>query len=107
MLRQRQPRYENRKLLDLPHDSPCFAQFRHQCNAHLGCVPAHDNALAGGHGAGLKASDNRHASVCPEAHDYLDGRKGGWSLEEKRSEWDRAYIATQYHYWTSGKVRVA
>jgi hypothetical protein len=104
---QRKPRYENEKLRKLPRTSPCFADFEHDCIAHLGCVPAHDNSLQGGHGAGLKASDNRHASVCQEAHDLIDGRKGGWSQDEKRGAWERAYIATQYYYWTNGKVKVA
>jgi hypothetical protein len=41
VLRQREPRYENRKLLDLAHETPCMAQFEHDCNGYLGCVPAH------------------------------------------------------------------
>lgn len=104
MLRQRQPRYVNKKLTDLAHEAPCMAQFPHTCNGPS--VPAHDNSLSGGHGAGLKSHDYRHAAVCPAAHDLIDGRAGGWSLEEKRAEWDRAYIATWHYYWTNGKVTV-
>jgi hypothetical protein len=106
VLRQREPRYENRKLLDLAHETPCMAQFEHDCNGYLGCVPAHENSLAGGHGMGKKADDQLHAAVCPNAHDILDGRKGGWDLETKRSEWTRAHRATWRYYWTNGKVVV-
>lgn len=84
-----------------------MAQFPHECNAHCGCVPAHENSLASGHGLGKKADDQEHAAVCANAHDFLDGRKGGWDLETKRAEFERAKRATWRYYWTSGKVKVA
>jgi hypothetical protein len=46
------------------------------------------------------------AAVCPEAHDYIDGRKGGWDRETKQTEWDRAYIAYQEWLWESGRIKV-
>lgn len=97
--------YRNRKLLDLAHEAPCCAQFPHRCNGKS--IPAHSNQQAHGRGYAHKTDDQFHAAVCPEAHDFLDGRKGGWTKEEKASEWDRAYIATQRHYWNTGKVQVA
>ena len=102
--------YRNRKLLDLAHDAPCCAEFDHQCaqpHEPLSdgvCVPAHSNRLAHGRGAGHRAADIFHAAVCPEAHDYIDGRKGGWDRETKHAEWNRAYIKTQLYYWENGKV---
>lgn len=97
--------YRNRNLLDLAHEAPCCAQFPHRCNGQS--VPAHSNELLYGRGASHKSDDIFHAAVCPEAHDYIDGRKGGWDKETKRAEWARAYIATQRFYWTNGKVRTA
>jgi hypothetical protein len=37
----------------------------------------HDNSLAGGRGASLKAPDWRTAAGCHNAHDLIDGRAGG------------------------------
>lgn len=96
--------YRNRKLLDLAHEAPCFAQFPHDCNGPS--VPAHGNELRLGRGHAHKCHDNFHAAVCPEAHDFIDGRKGGWTLEEKRAEWWLAYIAYQVWLWTEKKLRI-
>lgn len=97
--------YRNRKLLDLSHDAPCLAQFPHIHNGPS--VPAHSNEQRHGRGHSHKSHDNFHAAVCPEAHDFIDGRKGGWDRDTRQAEWDRAYIATQIYYWQTGKVRVA
>jgi len=85
-----------------------MAQFPHSCGwPRVQCVPAHSNQQKHGRGKDLKSDDQFHAAVCPEAHDLIDGRKGGWTKEEKAAEWDRAYIATQRYYWQNGKVQVA
>lgn len=96
--------YRNRALLDLAHDAPCLAQFPHRCSGPS--VPAHSNEQRHGRGHGHKADDCFFAIVCPEAHDYLDGRKGGWAKEEKRAEWDRANVATQRYLWTNKLIEV-
>lgn len=97
--------YRSRKLLDLCHDTPCMADFPHQCSGTT--VPAHSNDLMFGRGASFKADDCFVAALCPDAHDYVDGRKGGWAKDEKRAAWLRAYVKTQRWQWTNGKLEVA
>lgn len=70
-------------------------------------MPAHSNELMFGRGASHKAHDCFFAAVCPEAHDLIDGRKGGWDKETKHAAWLRAYIKTMVLLWSDGKVRVA
>jgi hypothetical protein len=104
---QKQPRYENRRLLDLAHTAPCFACFPHQCTQHLGCVPAHANWLAFGKGVGLKAHDWAFAAMCGPAHDIIDRRVPS-DMDEAmlQQEWMRAFISTQDHLWANRLLRV-
>lgn len=99
--------FRSRKLLNLLHDTPCMAQFPHDCTAHLSVVPAHANDLLFGRGSYHKPDDCFVAAMCQEAHDFIDGRKGGWPKESKRSEWMLAYVETQRYLWTHEKVKVA
>ena len=85
--------YRNRKHLNLLHDVPCMAQFPHQCQGPS--VPMHSNALQFDRGASFKAPDWAVAAGCNAAHDFIDGRRGGWDKETKRAEWMLAYIKTQ------------
>lgn len=105
---QKTPRYENRRLLDLAHNMPCFACFPHKCEQHLGCHPAHANWQAFGKGVGHKAHDWAFASVCRIAHDVLD-RRVPFGMDEDMlfHEWLRAFISTQDHLWKERKVRIA
>lgn len=96
--------YRNKKLTDLAHHAPCFAQFPHQCNGPS--VPCHSGEQKHGRGHGHKCHDIFTAFACPEAHDHFDGRKGGWDRETRQAEWDRAYIATQVWLWETGRVIV-
>lgn len=70
-------------------------------------VPAHSNELKWGRGAYHKSPDCFFAAVCPPAHDFIDGKRGGWTKDEKHSEWLRAYIETQRQLWILGKLKVA
>lgn len=97
--------YKNRRLLDLAHEMPCMARFPHRCQGSV--VPCHANGLEWGRGHGHRSDDIFFAACCQAAHDFIDGRAGGWTKEEKRSEWLRAYIETQRFIWTEGKVKVA
>lgn len=106
--------YRNRKLLDLAHEVPCKAQFKHDCtgayvqdNGLYLSIPAHSNRSIFGRGGWHKSPDNFFAAVCPPAHDLIDGRAGGWDKETKDAEWLRAYVATQVHLWAEGLVKVA
>lgn len=78
------------KLKDAARDYPCA-----HCGRQDGTVvPAHNNELAFGRGAGFKTKDFLIAYLCHECHDYCDGRRGGLTLEEKRALWHRAYTQT-------------
>lgn len=97
--------YRNRRLLDLAHEIPCQADFPHVCEGSV--VPAHSNQGIFGRGAFYKSHDWAYAALCHDAHDYVDGRRGGWAKEDKQAAWLRAYIKTQTYIWENGKVRVA
>lgn len=105
---QKQPRVENRTLLDLAHTAPCFAAFPHKCTAHLGCHPAHNNWQQFGKGVGKKTSDWLVAFVCGAAHKILDGHLGQETLsrDERLHHWINAFIATWDWLWREKKVRV-
>ena len=70
-------------------------------------VPCHSNQSIFGRGASLKSHDWAFCAGCRDAHDYLDGRKGGWDKETKHAEWLRAFVKTQNYLWQEGKVMVA
>lgn len=97
--------YRNRRLLDAIHEAPCCAVFPHQCSGTV--IPAHSNEARFGRGYAYKSHDWAVAALCPEAHDYVDGKKGGWDKETKHAEWLRAYIKTQDWLWQTGRVKVA
>ena len=97
--------YRNRRLLDLAHEMPCFADFPHDCRGSV--VPCHSNQQIFGRGASYKSHDWAFAAICSNGHDYIDGRRGGWAKEDKQAAWLRAYIKTQDYLWKEGKVKVA
>ena len=97
--------YRSRKLLDAVRDVPCQARFPHNCYGTP--VACHANGLEFGRGHAFKADDCFVAALCPEAHDLVDGRRGGWDKETKRAEWLAAYISTQRWLWTNDKLEVA
>ena len=99
--------FRSRRLLDHCHEAPCMAQFPHECTEHLSVVPAHANDLMFGRGSHHKSDDCFVAAVCQVAHDYIDGRRGQWNKDAKRSEWMLAYIETQRWLWTHEKVKPA
>lgn len=66
----------------------------------------HGNDLLLGRGASFKAPDWAIAAGCHDAHDYIDGRKGGWTKDEKRSEWWRAFVKTQNHLFEMERLVV-
>src|SRR5687768_9926858 len=94
--------YRNRRLLDLAHTCPCFANFQHQCFGHQGCDPAHSDSSIFGRGHGHKSHDFAFASMCNTAHRMLDAM----TREEKFYAWMRAYVATQEYLWENGLLRI-
>ena len=95
--------FRSRKLLDLAHTAPCFADYVHQCGEYLGCEPSHSDSSIFGRGHGHKSNDFAFASLCHEAHMMLDRME----RDEKFYSWLRAYVKTQDYLWTNGLVKVA
>lgn len=89
-LRQREPRYENRALLDAVYQIPCMADWPHDCGPS---EPAHSNQERHGKGKSIKAHDCFTAALCRAAHRELDqGRM--FSREDKFAYWQRAHERT-------------
>jgi hypothetical protein len=94
-------------LLDLAHEMSCQAQFPHDCNDALGCVPAHSDMLIFGRGCGHKSPDWAFAAVCSNAHTEIDPKLAPkFDREQRQTEWLRAYVATQNFIWEHEKVCV-
>ncbi|ODT75472.1 MAG: hypothetical protein ABS69_10680 [Nitrosomonadales bacterium SCN 54-20] len=94
--------FRSRKLLDLAHDAPCFADFQHECHGWQGCDPAHSDSQIFGRGHGHKTPDWAVSAMCNDAHRLLDTM----SREEKFYAWLRAFVAYQNWLWENGKVQV-
>ena len=109
-LRQREPRYLNRRLLDLAHGIDTCMNCGTFCG---GCEPAHEDTLEGGKAGGQKAHDNRHAALCHDCHVWYDSVRAGRDpsgvyLPHQRQEmWDRAHRRTFDVYWRRGQLKVA
>lgn len=80
----------NTKLIEAYRLIPC-----QHCNywAPGEIVGAHANAAIFGKGRGIKASDDRCASLCPRCHFELDQGKS-WSEDERRRMWFNAHVKT-------------
>lgn len=96
------PTPKMQKLLDAARLYQCS-----NCNRQDGTiVAAHCNELALGRGFGHKTPDYLVAYLCHECHDYVDGRRGGLTIEEKRAIWNRAYVVTASWWFRDGLVKV-
>ncbi len=103
-LRQREPRYENRKLLDLAHEAPCMLNI-----APYGCstnpsVPCHSDMLAHGKGVGAKSHDYLAVPGCPECHAVFTREKLGREGYERT--WRHAKDKYERWLWVNGKIKV-
>lgn len=94
--------YRNRALLNIAHQMPCTATFKHICKAYEGVEPAHADSLMFGRGVGHKTPDWAWISVCHAAHLMLDT----FEREQKFNEWLRAFVSTQNYLWENGLICV-
>lgn len=92
--------YRNAKLLQAAKDRPCVL-----CGSVGTTVAAHSNSLEHGRGIGHKAPDYFVAYVCHSCHDKIDGRAKGFSKEEKREMWARAFAKTVALWFEQGIVK--
>ena len=100
--------FRNRRLLDLSHEAPCFASFRHLCSGHLGCEPAHSDSQIYGRGVGHKSADWAVAFMCHNAHRMISAIiNPPFEREQKQAEWLLAHVRTMNWLWENGKLRVA
>jgi hypothetical protein len=104
-LRQREPSIENRALLDLCHNRPCFLRFDGCKDGHPDwpSVPCHPKSLALGRGLGRKSHDNLALPGCPACHAVWDAMPG----VEHFHVWCRAFPQWDTYRWRHGLVRVA
>lgn len=103
-LRQREPRFENRALLNLAYEIDCTLRVDGVCTGGPG-EPCHANWSEYGKGKSIKAHDCFYASGCRACHTYIDsGSKA--SEEERRMIWLKGYIKTQYELWRGGWLKV-
>lgn len=103
-LRQREPAYRNRKLLDLAHEAPCFLRI-----AQIGCsanpsVPCHSDILEHGRGVGQKSHDCLAVAGCPACHAEFTREKLG--REGYLLTWVRAFARYMVWLWVNGKIKV-
>jgi hypothetical protein len=92
----------NRRLLDLAHDMPCMADWKHACKEWEGVEPAHSDSQLFGRGHGHKSNDWAFAAMCHAAHMELDTME----RETKFYSWLRAHVKTQNWLWANQLVRV-
>jgi hypothetical protein len=72
-------------------------------DSNLICL-AHSNQLKDGRGFAHKSLDECGAYLCHECHDYVDGRKGGWSESMKNAYFNMA--AKRSREWEKENIDV-
>lgn len=104
MTRQREPRIENRALLDIAHDAPCFLRLGVEgCGANRS-VPCHSDMLRHGRGAGHRSHDPFAVPGCPVCHAAFTRKNLG--REGYEAAWLAAFERYQVWLWENQKVRV-
>jgi hypothetical protein len=99
--------FRSRKLLDLAHYMPCFADWPHECVGYNGCEPAHSDSHFFGRGIGHKADDCFFASLCRNAHADITAKVNDETeRDQKFYDWLRAYVKTQTWLWTHGWIKL-
>jgi hypothetical protein len=104
-VRQREPRYENRSLLDLCHEAPCYLRFEGCRSGHPDwpSVPCHPESLALGRSFGRRSHDNLAVPGCPACHAIFDAMSGA----EHFDVWVRVFPQWDTDRWRYRKVKVA
>jgi hypothetical protein len=105
---QKQPRYENRKLLDLTHGAPCHLNIpgcTGGTNPDAPSVPCHSNWHEDGRGFNHKASDLVVVPGCPPCHWQLDYGTM-LTFEQKKEVFYNGWRRWLIYLLTSGKVKM-
>lgn len=94
--------YRNKKLLETCRLIPCQI-----CGIDDGTVCAsHSNQQCHGKGTGIKASDAMVASLCYNCHFDIDNGFE-YSKQERKENWDSAYMRTMRNLIERGFLVVA
>ena len=96
MMFPKNPRQENRALLDLARGKPCLLRIV-PCAHPDTTVAAHSNWMAHGKGKGMKAHDFYTVWACARCHDALDSSQR-LTADEKRSAFEHGHIR-QVQLW--------
>jgi hypothetical protein len=83
-LRQREPRWECRTLLDAVYQIPCVADWEHDCLTQS--EPSHSNESAHGKSGAKKSHDCHVAALCRNAHNDCDGNRKDRELARERHQ---------------------
>jgi hypothetical protein len=104
-LRQREPRHDDRDLLDVAHDAPCMLRLGVEGCGHYPSVPCHSDMLRHGRGVGGKSHDCFAVAGCPACHAAFTRANLG------REGYEAAWLAALERYlvwmWANDKLRVA
>ena len=103
--RQREPRIENRELLDIAHEAPCFLQLGYPGCGNDKSVPCHSDELSHGRGVGNKSHDCLAVPGCPVCHAHFTRAILG--RDEYRRMWAIAHAKYSVWLWANDKIRVA
>lgn len=93
--------FRSPKLLNAARDQPCVL-----CGSTGTTIAAHANSVALGKGTGCKAPDFYTAWLCQACHDWVDGRVGHLTKDEKQERWTTAYLRTVAQWFELGVVKV-
>jgi len=103
-LRQRDPRYKNRKLLDIAHEAPCMLLLNASGCGSNASVPCHSDLLRHGRGTGNKTHDHLAVAGCPACHAVFTREHLGRVGYEYA--WLAAYERYQAWLWNNDKIQV-
>jgi hypothetical protein len=100
-LRQRESRFESRKLLDTAQGQAC-----QYCGSEGTTVPAHCNELEF-KGMGRKSDDCLTAWLCFDCHNRHEGRAGNLTRDERQEIFDTAFKRTVRQWFRQNLVKVS
>lgn len=106
---QKNPRYENRKLLDLCHGAPCHLNYpgcTGGTSPDASSVPCHSNTHADGRGSYYKTHDHSAVPGCPSCHHQHD-HGSLYTHEQKVETHERAQKRWRDYLWRNRLIKVA
>jgi hypothetical protein len=101
-VRQREPRWQSRALLDACHEIPCQGGWSAGCGNSM-TEPAHSNQARHGKGKSIKSHDCFVAGLCRSCHQAIDqGSK--FTRQQRFDLWQKAHEKTLLILFQRGLV---